>query len=759
MKKNWLYSVLLFSWLLALGASAQVLTPTHLSTALSQPTAKVGDELDLIINARIDDKWHLYATDFSEDVGPVVFTLNFTKSPAYALVGKPKSIKSHHEMDEIFQGDVAFWEKTGQIRQRIKVLKPGALTIKAEADYQTCTDVDGRCVPGNEVVSFGPLTVTGEAAAAPAKASTPPAAPAASSTATTTPAAPAAPTPTTAPAAAEPAAPTLAATPAAPDTSRAATAATTTAEAPAAAAVVIDNDAVQESPAGRAALAAASAAGAEPQSSLWLFAFGAFLAGLAALLTPCVFPLIPMTVSFFTSGSDSRARGIFKAAIYGLSIIFIYVVLGMAVSILLGPDAANFIATHWLPNLIFFAVFMLFGMSFLGLFEITLPSGLVNKIDAQADKGGWGGVFFMALTLVLVSFSCTGPIVGSLLSMASQGQRMMPVIGMLGFALAFALPFTLFAIFPAWLKGLPRSGGWLNTVKVVMGFVELGLALKFLSMADLAYHWQLLPRDLYLVLWIVLAGLLGMYLLGKFRLSHDSPLDHLSVGRLLMAILSFSFMVYLIPGLFGAPLPLLAGYLPPQSKHDFTVATVGDGAAPALVTAARPAACEAPRHADFLELPHGLDGYFDLAQARRCAQAQGKPLFIDFTGHACVNCRKMEATVWSDPRVLQMLRRDFVVVALYVDDKTELPEKEWYTSLRDQQVKKTLGKQNADFQLTNFQGNAQPLYALLDPALPLDRAHALAPPMAYEADANAFANFLEAGLKNFKKQGGSVALK
>ena len=765
MKNFRLYFLLVFAWLLALSASAQVLTPTHLSTALSQPTAKVGDELDLIINARIDDKWHLYATDFSEDVGPVVFTLNFTKSPAYALLGPPRSIRSHHEMDEIFQGDVAFWEKTGQIRQRIKVLQPGPLTIKAEADYQTCTDVDGRCVPGNEVVSFGPLPVTGEAAApAPARASPPPPAEAAKTPAATTPAAtttaaattPAAPAPAAVP---EPPAPAVAAPPSpASDSGNAAATATATPEPPAP-----DALATTEAPAGPptvgATVAAADAAGAVPRSSLWLFAFGAFVAGLAALLTPCVFPLIPMTVSFFTSGTDSRARGIFKAAVYGLSIIFIYVVLGMAVSILLGPDAANFIATHWLPNLIFFAVFLLFGLSFLGLFEITLPSGLVNKIDAQADKGGWGGVFFMALTLVLVSFSCTGPIVGSLLSMASQGQRIMPVIGMLGFALAFALPFTLFAIFPAWLKGLPRSGGWLNTVKVVMGFVELGLALKFLSMADLAYHWQLLPRDLYLVLWIVLAGLLGMYLLGKFRLSHDSPLDHLSVGRLLMAVLSFSFMVYLIPGLFGAPLPLLAGYLPPQSKHDFTVATAGNGlAAPALPIAARPAGCEAPRHADFLELPHNLPGYFDLAQARRCAQAQGKPLFVDFTGHACVNCRKMEATVWSDPRVLEMLRRDFVVVALYVDDKTELPEAEWYTSPRDQQVKKTLGKQNADLQLTNFQGNAQPLYALLDPALPPDRAHALAPPMGYETDATAFAAFLEAGLKKFRKQAGTVAV-
>ncbi len=710
-------------------AQAQILTPTHLSTALSQPTAKPGDELTLLVNARIDDKWHLYATDFSEDVGPVVFTLKFAPSAAYKLIGKPESVKSHHEQDDVFKGEVAFWEKTGQIRQRIKVLKPGPLTIKAEADYQTCTDVDGRCVPGNETLTWGPMAIAGVAPAA-AKA-TAAVLQARQKMATDSTAARAA----TALKRPNDRAPANIA-PIPPDTATAqAVAQPPTTEnigrQPTAATVV---------PAGRNTPPA--------QGSLWFFAFGAFLAGLGALLTPCVFPLIPMTVSFFTSGSDSRQRGILKAAVYGLSIIFVYVVLGLLVTILLGPDALNLISTHWLPNLIFFSVFVVFGLSFLGLFEITLPSGLVNKIDAQADKGGWGGVFFMALTLVLVSFSCTGPIVTSILTMAAQGQRLTPVIGMLGFSLAFALPFTLFAIFPAWLKSLPRSGGWLNTVKVVMGFVELGLALKFLSMADLAYHWQLLPRDLYLVLWIVLAGLLGLYLLGKFRLSHDSELGHLSVGRLLLAILSFSFMVYLVPGLFGAPLPLLAGYLPPQSKHDFTLA------APSQLTSS-PAhqltACETPRHAEFLELPQNLTGYFDLEQARRCARAQGKPLFVDFTGHACVNCRKMEATVWADPRVLAHLRNDYVVVALYVDDKTELPQAQWYTSPRDQQLKTSLGKQNADLQLSNFQGNAQPLYALLDPNLPTDRAHALAAPMAYEPDADQFAAFLDAGLQAYRQ--------
>jgi thiol:disulfide interchange protein DsbD len=325
---------------------------------------------------------------------------------------------------------------------------------------------------------------------------------------------------------------------------------------------------------------------------------------------------------------------------------------------------------------------------------------------------------------------------------------------MLGFSLAFALPFTLFAIFPAWLKSLPRSGGWLNTVKVVLGFVELMLALNFLSMADLAYHWNLLPRDSYLVLWIALSGLLGLYLLGRFKLSHDSDLPHLSVGRLLMAVLAFSFMTYLVPGLFGAPLPLLAGYLPPQTSRDFTLAATGT---PATAAVTRNALCETPRYDEFLELPHGLQGYFDLAQAQRCARAQNKPIFIDFTGHACVNCRKMEATVWSNPQVLQRLRENYVVVALYVDDKAELPATEQYTSSRDGKLKTTLGKKNADFQLSGFNVNAQPFYVLLDPNAPADLAHTLTPPIAYEPDAAAFVRFLDAGLTQYRQQSQPVA--
>jgi thiol:disulfide interchange protein len=726
------FGLLLITLFLSRLGGAQVLTPTHLSTALSQPKAAVGTEIDLIVNARIQEKWHLYASDFSEDVGPTVFTLKFQPSPAYELVGKLESVKSYHTQDPIFKGEVSYWENTGQMRQRIKVLQPGKLTIKADADYQSCTDVDGRCVPGNDALTFGPLTVTGgkEVAATPA---------------TTTPLAAAKP----APVAAVSASPALAPSAAVP-----------TADASAAAPVVAEKPAVATTtlaqPAATTEAVTTPVAVAAPTADvggLWSFGLLAFLSGLAALLTPCVFPMVPMTVSYFTGGQDSRSRGILKALVYGLSIILIYTLIGVVVARLLGEEGPNFMATHWLPNLVFFVVFVVFGLSFLGLFEINLPNSLVNKADTQADKGGWLGVFFMAFTLVLVSFSCTGPIVATVLGLAARGQTLAPVVGMVGFSLAFALPFTLFAIFPSMLKSLPRSGGWLNTVKVVLGFVELMLALKFLSMVDLAYHWGILTRDVYLVLWIVLSALLGLYLLGKFRLSHDSPLEHLSVGRLLMAVLAFSFMTYLIPGLFGAPLPLLAGYLPPQSSHDFSIATSEGGRAGTTVAqAALPTQCEVPRYAEFLELPHGLNGYFDLEQAKRCARAQHKPIFIDFTGHACVNCRKMEASVWSDPQVLKRLREDYVVVALYVDDKAELSTAEQYVSPRDKQLKTTLGKRNADLQITRYGFNAQPYYVLLDPNDSSNKP--LITPVAYEPDINRFGSFLDRGVSQFRQRQG-----
>jgi thiol:disulfide interchange protein DsbD len=431
---------------------------------------------------------------------------------------------------------------------------------------------------------------------------------------------------------------------------------------------------------------------------------------------------------------------------YGLSIVLLYVLIGTAVSRINGPEFANFVSTHWVPNVFFFLVFLLFGLSFLGLFEIVLPSSLVNMADRQSDKGGIYGIFFMAFTIVLVSFSCTGPIVGSILVESAGGAVLKPIIGMLGYSLAFALPFTLFAIFPQWLTGLPKSGGWLNSVKVVLGFLELAFALKFLSIADLAYHWHLLDREVYLAAWIVIFSLMGFYLLGKIRLPHDSVMEKIPVMRLALAILVFSFVVYMIPGMWGAPLRALSGYLPPESTQDFRWQSAGPGTGHSPSSAA--GLCDAPRHADILHLPHEIQGYFDIKQALACAKEKNKPVFIDFTGHGCVNCREMEANVWSHPEVLKRLKEDFVVTALYVDDKTELSQNEWYVSPYDQKEKKTIGKQNADLQVRDFKSNTQPLYVLLAPDGSL-----LAPPRSYDLDVEGFVKFLESGKEKLRGEG------
>jgi thiol:disulfide interchange protein DsbD len=470
----------------------------------------------------------------------------------------------------------------------------------------------------------------------------------------------------------------------------------------------------------------------------------AFLSGLVALLTPCVFPMVPMTVTFFTNNSASRGQAISKAVFYGFSIIVLYILIGTVVSLINGPGFANFLSTHWIPNVFFFLVFVFFALSFLGMFDLNIPGTVITKVDAQADKGGYLGVFFMAFTIVLVSFSCTGPIVGSILIESAGGQVIKPVLGMFAFSLAFALPFSLFAIFPNWLKSLPRSGGWLNSVKVVLGFLELALALKFLSIADQVYHWGILDREVFLAFWIVIFSLIGFYLLGKIRLPHDDKLENVSVPRMLLATIIFTFVVYLVPGMFGAPLKSLAGYLPPQTTQDFDLNRASTG-----LFASNPSGLDVkPKYAEFLKLPHGLQGFFDYQQAVQYARKANKPIFIDFTGHGCVNCREMEARVWSDPEVLRRLSNDYVVLALYVDDKYELPESAWYTSAYDGKVKKTIGAQNADLQITKFNNNAQPYYTLID-----GNGNLLVEPKAYDLNVEHFAAFLDSGLAAYKKAG------
>ena len=511
-----------------------------------------------------------------------------------------------------------------------------------------------------------------------------------------------------------------------------------------------------------------SSAGGE---SLWALIIEAIIWGFAALMTPCVFPMVPMTVSFFLHGDENKAVGRFKAIMYYVFIVALYT-LPIAAIILItwifGGDSVtadifNWISTSWVTNILFFIVFMVFAASFFGAFEIQLPSSWVNKSDSkQSSSKGLGGVFFMALTLVLVSFACTGPIVGTVLIKSTSGEFWTPIITMMVFAMAFGLPFALCALFPSLLQNMPKSGGWLNSVKVVLGFVEIALGFKFLSVADQTYHWGLLDREVYLAIWIVVFTLLGLYLLGKIKFAHDSDVQHLSVFRLVLCIIVFTFVVYMIPGMWGAPLKALSGYLPPQQTMDFDLKRINQENADKVINyvdakmsnlsvqteqldkkVSSAVLCEEPKYADIFHLPHGLKGYYDYDQALACAKAQNKPIYIDFTGHGCVNCREMEANVWSDPRVLEMLRNDYVIVALYVDDKTKLPEEEWIIG-SDGKEKKSIGRVNADFQISKFNTNAQPYYCLMG-----HNGELLVDPRAYDLDKDAFVDFLKQGVENF----------
>ncbi|RPH33591.1 MAG: DUF255 domain-containing protein [Bacteroidales bacterium] len=472
--------------------------------------------------------------------------------------------------------------------------------------------------------------------------------------------------------------------------------------------------------------------------SLLIFFLISFAAGLAGLLTPCVFPMIPMTVSFFMSKQANKFNAFLNALVFGISIIAIYTSIGLLVSLTnLGANFASQLTSHWITNTIFFVLFIAFAASFFGLFEIVLPGSLANKTDSKADKGGFIGSFFLALTTVIISLSCVGPIVGALLVEAASGLGAKPIIGMFGFSLAFAIPFTLFAIFPSWLNSLPRSGGWMNSVKVVLGFIVLAFSLKFLMVIDQTYHFGILRREVFLGIWVIIFILMGFYLLGKIKFKLDSPLKKLGTTRLILAITSFAFAVYLATGIFGAPLKTISGLLPPPSSHGLFS---NKPKSPSTL-------CDTPKYGDILHLPHGLEGYFDYNQALACAKKQNKPLFIDFVGHSCSNCKEMEAKVWSDSRVLEKLRNDYVIVALYIDERTELPENEWYTSKVDGKVKKTVGKQNGDMQISRFNINGQPYYVLLD-----GDEKTLAEPRGYNLDIEDFIKFLDSGIEEYKKR-------
>lgn len=653
-------------------------------------------EAVLVFSATVTGGYHLYAQQ-QDPLGPLPTEFIFAENAGYKLKGKAtESPKPVSEKDETFGVMVQFFKKDATFRQTVTLTEGKDMEIKGTIDYQVCNDE--TCLPFNDIpFSFNIKAADLKNAAAKA-----------------------APAEAVAEAVAE-------------------------VEKEAEAVVAAVEEAVVEATGEPAAEKADG-------ESLGGFILIAILAGLAAVFTPCVFPMIPMTVSFFidsdASGKGGRATGILKGAIFTGSITLIYTAIGAIVALTKSADFANVLSTHWIPNLIFFALFVVFAFSFFGLFEITLPTGLSNKMDAKADKGGYISAFFMAAVLAIVSFSCTGPFVAALLVEAAMGSSVLkPLLGMFFFGLAMGLPFFLLSLFPSLLEKLPRSGGWLNSVKVVFAFVLLAFGMKFLLNIDQVYELHLFTREVYLAIWIVLFTLMGFYLLGKIKFSHDSDVPHIGVFRLVLVIITFTFVVYLIPGLFGAPLKMVSALVPPMTVQQFDLSKGAAASAVAMPGAAagdEQVLCGTPKYADKLTLPFGLKGYFDYEEGLACAKQQHKPVFIDFKGHSCANCKKMEMEVWTDARVQNLLKQ-YVIVALYCDDRTALPENEWVTSTVDGNVKKTLGKRNADFEVTKFKTNTLPFYHLLDG----EGEPIVATSYGYKSDVEAFIAYLQSGLDAF----------
>lgn len=664
----------LFIFLFSIDSSAQLLEPVKWKNRLEKVSAT---EFNLIVEASIEDDWHVYSQSSSPD-GGLPMEIKFPNQKGnYELIGKTIDGKTKKAFNDIFEVDETFFEKTLKLTQKVKITNPTVGKIEMKIDYQVCKD---RCINDKKTFTFDiPKITSTEIAATPATT------PIVDTVTTTT-----------------------------PDTAK---------------------QAVTEPKVTEAATVPASAR-QKDRSILSIF-FLAFLGGLAALMTPCVFPMIPMTVSFFTKQSKNKAAGIRNAITYGISIIVIYVALGYLVSLIFGADALNSLSTNVWFNLIFFVLLIIFAASFLGAFEIMLPNSWANKVDRQADRGGIVGILFMALALAIVSFSCTGPIVGTLLVEAATNGVMGPIIGMLGFSLALALPFMLFAMFPGWLNTLPKSGGWLNTVKVFLGFLELALAFKFLSNADLVLQLHVLEREVFLAIWIAIFGVLALYLFGKITMPHDSPLPFISVGRLMLGLLVLTFTVYLIPGLWGAPLKLISAFPPPMEYSESPFGVGGSG---------NVALGELPDGAHYG--PSQIPIFKDYEDGLSYAKKVNKPIMLDFTGHACVNCRKMENNVWPDARVLPILKNDVVVISLYVDDKRELPKEEQFVSKTTGEEIVTIGDKWTDFVITKYKTNTQPLYVLSD--LDGNSLNAAEPTISY-VGVEEYLNWLKAGIANFKK--------
>jgi thiol:disulfide interchange protein DsbD len=648
------------------------------------------DEIELSFKAKIEPTWHLYSQIETPD-GPLPTYFEFEKSKDFKLIGKVIEPKPIEHAEPVFDNLVVrFFENTAVFKQKIKVLTNKPFTVKGFIDGMACNE--SQCQKFSPPVDFSFKLEVTELIAGVTEATT---------TETVT-----------------------------PDTTQQTTA--------------NDNTLTAVKNHTNDVVISAAPEKKERATYLGLFIAG-FIGGLLALLTPCVFPMIPMTVSFFTKQSKTKAAGIRNALIYAISIIVIYIVLGLGVTLIFGADAMNNLATNVWFNLAFFVLLVVFAISFLGAFEITLPSGFVNKMDAKSDKGGLIGIFFMAFTLGLVSFSCTGPIIGTLLvEAASTGALAGPFFGMFGFSLALALPFGLFAAFPGWLNSLPKSGGWLNSVKVVLGFLELALAMKFLSNADLVVQAGILTREIFIVLWIVIFALLGGYLMGWFKLSHDSEMKYVSVPRLMMAIFAFAFTIYLIPGLWGAPLKLISGFPPPDF---YSESPEGFGGRKAETVSANAVHTDLPEHAH--RGPNGIPAFDDYYLALEYAKKVNKPILVDFTGWACVNCRKMEGQVWSDSDVKRKLSEDFVLVSLYVDDKKKLPT-ELQTEVTWSGSKRTLssvGDRWSYLQNNMYKSSTQPQYWIID----CDENH-YSDSTSYDPDINKYILWLEKGLNKFKEK-------
>ncbi|WP_237390687.1 protein-disulfide reductase DsbD family protein [Fulvivirga sediminis] len=676
----------------------------------------------LVFTADINEGWHVYS-QFIEDGGPIPTSFHFDESKDYTLKGKVEEVSDVIKgFDNTFEMDIAWFENKAVFKQNVEFNK-SPVNVKGYLEFMVCDDQ--QCLPPTEVeFDFNVIGVSKDNGVVTEKVNKE----------------------EKAPKTAEKEENEVKILAKADDVQE-------KEEKPSEVKVEEAEKIVIEDSVGKADDHIVSGSDTpkeeiedvqEEDNSLWAIFVAGFLGGLAAIFMPCIFPMLPLTVSYFTKQA-SKGSGVGKALIYALSIIVIYVVLGLIVTVIFGAAALNALSTNGIFNLVFFLLLVVFAASFFGAFEITLPTSWSNKLDSKADRGGMIGIFFMAATLAIVSFSCTGPIIGALLvQAANMGELMGPAVGMFGFSFALAIPFALFAMFPSWMQALPKSGGWLNSVKVVLGFLELALALKFLSNVDLAYHWEWFDREVFLVLWIVIFGMMGLYLIGKIKFAHDSALNYLSFPRLTLAVVTFSFALYLVPGLWGAPLTAVAAFLPPQHTQDFDLytATLNPGAHTSKADDSEPR-----KYGEIFHAPLGLKPFYDYEEGLNYAKKVGKPVMIDFTGHACVNCRKMEATVWPEPDVYSKIANDYVLIQLYVDDKTDLAEEDQFYSKYSKKDIETIGGKWSDFQASVYNANSQPFYVLLSPDEEL-----LAKPIGAIYDADKYAAFLNSGLEKYKER-------